>query len=69
MREFSLNIDIYLFFFNFLFYFFLSSCIGKKACEIIANRATFGEPCQQDIHVLEVNYECVESNFWVLMHF
>lgn len=54
---------------NFFLFFYFSSCNGKSACEMIANKDTFGDPCQEVVHVLEINYECVESNFRILNHF
>jgi hypothetical protein len=39
-------------------------CDGKQSCEIFANSSTFGVPCPNSVHILEVIYACLKSN-WV----
>jgi hypothetical protein len=38
-------------------------CDQKDSCEIEANNATFGSPCPDSQHVLEVIFTCIEGKF------
>ena len=54
------------FFFFFLFFFDVRStnirCDAKSSCHIYANSSTFGTPCLNSVHILEVFHTCVNKS-------